>query len=281
MLLSYSISYHALAASAEAWHAIAAILYLITPWQHSARVGRSPNWLGAQPPSPSDRRKRLATVSGCPDRTRRLPVRRRIWPTARTVAVGLFGLHGFGEPGRNLAGDWNGGDNFHLDSTHQAGQVTSKERNTGGAVDSEETQPHKQGPLSGRRERSARAQEAGGSEGPLPAEQVGRAGEAPPGRTPAVGARRASAAGSEGPEAAAEGGRRWDASRPVLRASESLRRRGAVDNPLGRVRIADAPPGASGPGEGGGNTGDTAPRNLEEGQTSSGGPGGYPWSMWA
>ena len=32
----YSISYHALAVSAEAWHAI---LYLITPWQHPPRLG--------------------------------------------------------------------------------------------------------------------------------------------------------------------------------------------------------------------------------------------------
>ena len=35
-LASYSISYHALAASAEAWHDI---LYLITPWQHPPRLG--------------------------------------------------------------------------------------------------------------------------------------------------------------------------------------------------------------------------------------------------
>ena len=35
-LASYSISYHALAVSAEAWHAI---LYLIMPWQHPPRLG--------------------------------------------------------------------------------------------------------------------------------------------------------------------------------------------------------------------------------------------------
>ena len=156
------------------------------------RSARAQEAGGSEGPLPAEQEPRL--------RTRRLPVSPRILPTARTVAVGLFGLRGFSEQGRNLAGNGNGRDNFHLDtvdSTHQAGQVTSKEWNTGGAVDSEETQPHKNGPLTGRRERSARAQEAGGSEGPLPAEQVGRAGEAPPGRTPAVGARRASAAGSE------------------------------------------------------------------------------------
>ena len=36
-LASYSISYHALAASAEAWHDI---LYLITPWQYPPRLGK-------------------------------------------------------------------------------------------------------------------------------------------------------------------------------------------------------------------------------------------------
>ena len=35
-LACYSISYHALAISAEAWHAI---LYLITPWQYPQRLG--------------------------------------------------------------------------------------------------------------------------------------------------------------------------------------------------------------------------------------------------
>ena len=35
-LAFYSISYHALAVSAEAWHAI---LYLITPWQYLPRLG--------------------------------------------------------------------------------------------------------------------------------------------------------------------------------------------------------------------------------------------------
>ena len=35
-LAFYSISYHALAVSAEAWHAI---LYLVTPWQYLPRLG--------------------------------------------------------------------------------------------------------------------------------------------------------------------------------------------------------------------------------------------------
>ena len=38
-LACYSIPYHALAVSAEAWHAIAAILYLVTPWQYLQRLG--------------------------------------------------------------------------------------------------------------------------------------------------------------------------------------------------------------------------------------------------
>ena len=87
--------------------------------------------------------------------------------------------------------------------------------------------PRKPGPPKGLREGLARALETGGPEcpsrpqGPLPAEQVGRAVEAPPGRTTAVGARRASAAArSEEPEAATDVGRRRDAPRPVLRASE-------------------------------------------------------------
>ena len=78
----------------------------------------------------------------------------------------------------------------------------------------------------------------------------------------------ASAAGSEDPEAVTEGGRRLDVPRPVLRASESQRWRGAVDNLPKLVLIADAPRWESGPGEGGGDTGDTAPRDVEEGQTS-------------
>ena len=117
-----------------------------------------------------------------------------------------------------------------------------------------ETPPHKPAPPTGLREGLARALEAGGPEcrppGPLPAERVGRAVEAPPGRTPAVGARRASAAGSEEPEPATHVGRRRDAPRPVLRASEGRRWREAVDNLPVRVLI-DAPPGGeSGPGKG-------------------------------
>ena len=64
--------------------------------------------------------------------------------------------------------------------------------------------------------------------GPRPAERGGRA-VAPPG-TPAVGAQRASPAGSEELEAATNVGRRRDAPRPVHRASQSWRWRGAVDN---------------------------------------------------
>ena len=117
-----------------------------------------------------------------------------------------------------------------------------------------ETPPHKPAPPTGLREGLARALEAGGPEcrppGPLPAERVGRAVEAPPGQTPAVGARRASAAGSEEPETATHVGRRRDTPRPVLRASDGQRWRGAVDNLPERARIADASPGESGPGEG-------------------------------
>ena len=80
-----------------------------------------------------------------------------------------------------------------------------------------ETPPHKPAPPTGLREGLARALEAGGPEcrppGPLPAERVGRAVEAPPRRTPAVGARRASAAGSEETEAATDVDRRRDAPR--------------------------------------------------------------------
>ena len=50
-------------------------------------------------------------------------------------------------------------DNFDLDSTHRAGQVTSKERNMGehrelqadGGQQGLETQPHKPGPINGPR----------------------------------------------------------------------------------------------------------------------------------
>ena len=85
-----------------------------------------------------------------------------------------------------------------------------------------ETPPNKPGPLTRQREGRVRAQEAGGPnlkcrpQGPLPAaERVGRAVEAPPGRTPgpAVGARRAaSAAGNEAkpPHRVAVGGTRHD-----------------------------------------------------------------------
>ena len=88
-------------------------------------------------------------------------------------------------------------------------------------------------------------------------------------RTPAGGSRRASAAGSEEPETATDVDRRRYTPRPVLRpgAAEGQRWRGAVDTLPDRVRIADAPPGESWPGEGGGDTGDTAPR---------GGKGQYP-----
>ena len=102
--------------------------------------------------------------------------------------------------------------NFNLDSTHQAGQVRNKERNTEEHREPQtdveqqggETPPHKPGPPAGLREGLARALEAGGPElrppEPRPTERGGRA-DAPPG-TPAAGALRASAAGSEEPEAA-------------------------------------------------------------------------------
>ena len=80
-----------------------------------------------------------------------------------------------------------------------------------------------------------------------------------PGGPPPVGARRASTAGSEEPEAATDVGRRRDAPRPVPRVSEGRKWRGAVDTLPERARITDAPPGENGPGEGEGDTGDTAP----------------------
>ena len=97
-----------------------------------------------------------------------------------------------------------------------------------------ETPPHKPGPPAGLGEGLARALEVGGpgrrSRGPPPAERGGRAVKAPPGRTPAVGARRARATGSEEPEAATDVGRRRDVPRPVDRAWEGWRWRGALDN---------------------------------------------------
>ena len=177
-------------------------------------------------------------------------------------------------------------DNFNLDSTRQAGQVKSKDRNTGehrelqadGGQQSLETPPHKPepGPPAGLREGLARAQEAGGQccrpQGPLPIERVGCAVEAPSGRAPAVGARRASAAGSEEPESATDVGRRRDAPRPVLRASEGRRCgeqwttcQSECESPTLRPRSGL---GWGWAGEGGGDTGDTAPRELEEGPTS-------------
>ena len=78
-------------------------------------------------------------------------------------------------------------------------------------------------------------------------------------QTPAVGALRTSAAERKEPEIASDDGRGRDAPRPVLRASESLRWRGAVESLPERARIADATPGENGPGEGGGDTGGTAP----------------------
>ena len=51
------------------------------------------------------------------------------------------------------------------------------------------------------------------------------------------------AAKNEEPEAATDVGRRRDAPRPVHRASESWRWRGALDNLPYRVRTAEAPPG--------------------------------------
>ena len=113
-----------------------------------------------------------------------------------------------------------------MDSTRQAGHVTSKERNTGEHRELQadsgqqgwETPPNKPGPPTGPREGLARAQEAVGPRRrprrPRPDERVGCAVEAPPRRTPAGGARRASAAGSEEPEAATDVvDRRWDAPR--------------------------------------------------------------------
>ena len=44
------------------------------------------------------------------------------------------------------------------------------------------------------------------------------------------------------------------------------------------MQIADVPPWENGPGEGG-DKGDAAPRGLEEGPKSGGGPEGDPWSM--
>ena len=146
-------------------------------------------------------------------------------------------------------------DNFNQDSTCQAGHVTSKERITG---EHRELQAAKRGALAGTG--SGRARQS-----PTTAERAGRAAraEAPPspGRTPVVGARRASAAASEDPEAAAEGGPRRDTPVPVLRASEGRSWRGAVDSLPERVRITDAAPGKGGPGEGGGDTEDTDPRD--------------------
>ena len=98
------------------------------------------------------------------------------------------------------------------DSTHQAGQVRNKERNTEEHREQQtdveqqggKTPPHKPGPPAGLREGLTWALEAGGPElrprEQCPTERGGRA-DAPSG-TPAVGARRASAAGSEEPEAA-------------------------------------------------------------------------------
>ena len=62
--------------------------------------------------------------------------------------------------------------NFNLDSTHQAGQVRNKERNTedhsepqtDGEEQGGETLPHKPGPPAGLREGLARALKAGGPE---------------------------------------------------------------------------------------------------------------------
>ena len=92
-------------------------------------------------------------------------------------------------------------DNFNLDSTRQAGQVTSrKERNTGEHREIQadsgqqglETPPHKPGPPNGLREGLARAATGSGRakcrpRGQRPAERVGRAVEAPPRRTPPSG----------------------------------------------------------------------------------------------
>ena len=134
-----------------------------------------------------------------------------------------------------------------------------------------ETPPHKPGLLTELKEGLARAWEAGGPRfcprRQRPTELVGRAVGAPR-RTPSGGERRASVAGNEEAEAATNVDRRQDATRPVLRAAEGRRWRLAMDNLQDRVRIADAPPGESWPGEGGGDTGDTAPRDLEAGPTS-------------
>ena len=126
--------------------------------------------------------------------------------------------------------------------------------------------------LTGLREGLARAKEARGPEcrprRPLPAERGERAvgllqgGPPPSGR----GARAPPEVKIPKPlqRVAVGAATRRDTPRPVLRASEGRRWRGAVDKLPKRVRIADAPPGESGPGEGG-VTGDTAPKDPEAG----------------
>ena len=90
---------------------------------------------------------------------------------------------------------------------------------------------------------------------------------------PAVEARRTSAAGSEDPEAATAGGRRRDAQRPVLRAAEGRRWRGAVDNMQSARASANSRrshPGDSRPGEEG--TQETRPQETWRRK----GPGQHP-----
>ena len=93
-------------------------------------------------------------------------------------------------------------ENFHLDSTHQTGQVRNMERNTGEHREPQanveqqgwETPPHKPLPPAGLGEGLTRALEVEGpgsrSRGLPPAERGGRALKAPPGRNPAEVSRR-------------------------------------------------------------------------------------------
>ena len=143
-----------------------------------------------------------------------------------------------------------------------------------------ETPPHKQGPRAGPRVGLELSQEAGGPEwrpqGPLPAEREGHAGEAPPGRAPGgpPPSRRGARAPPEvktpkPPQRVAVGGTRSDRCSGPQRAGgggEQL----TICNLPERVRIADAPPGDSRPGEEG--TQETRPQETWRRK----GPGQHP-----
>ena len=125
-------------------------------------------------------------------------------------------------------------DNFNQDSTHQAGQVTSKERITG---EHRELQAAKRG--------LSLAQEAGGADS-RPQRPRGQDVQPRllPGRPPSLGH------GVRAP--------------PQVKTPKPPQ-----SNLPERVRITDAAPGKGGPGEGGGDTEDTDPRDLEEGGAPS------------